>query len=801
MSPKDPENPAFGRPTHPLHGKEVIFNGEGKLIEYTDRIFLIEVERNLATPYAFLFKGFEYQWRNYKVFILWLKLFQLVLLSVLTGSVVSRRMNPVLNNVLSSVSCIFSMGMFLFASLQATAYVDHEKDKMEQISKAVLVLTPCVGLIASLVPWGGWGGVLNITTTMGWIGMLVMWMLSTKKCRTCIKKRNGSLDFSDPDGISLWNDRTSLPLWDLDIERKRRLWKPFWDRIFVKDPELSGKIHIDHSNFPVTQLLSENKEENAEKAKNKAKKKKRRMSMVVAHDGSGVKIPYPIQRWEETLDTLRIRGFNAFQSSLLPISIQDMQNRLWLQAVCEGPDIYCDDNWQCDPSLSACKDGSLTGTNGFGRLEVEAYPYCVKIYWDGNGHDHAELPSWNHHAARIAELVAMQARPEVHRKKNVRLWIRGAAACGALLYLEMTWTETKTYQKNIGQDSEGNTKYRTVTYYIDWYFTHGTLLVKGDFGESPWEQGFNVSMKYSDGNGVERGGEHPGKQHGNGQHTFNAIDIGIQHNDYAMTPRLQTLLGFNAGDPRSYQMNRQNVQNGVFQYQQSAAIYRKKRAAERYWDNYALSWSFWYLVYNNDMLTMSNLRAHFAYIEHNPVMQQVPKTYETELTALTQIIARFNSNPAIGYWYLYWHDIYLNNSDLKSIKKHEEVFNPATQKSIAFNPMGRTKCDAFLKQLGNPLGKKQSEHLDRLFRALDEVAQKHQYISGGKPESSNFSLPTTSSYAVAIPLSSSSHDGSAGWAGFANNPVASGAHPSNMAILDTTDGGTVWAAKSYGMPT
>jgi hypothetical protein len=45
-----------------LHGTPVIFNDEGKLVEYTDRIFLIEVDKNPHTPYAYLFKGFEMKW-------------------------------------------------------------------------------------------------------------------------------------------------------------------------------------------------------------------------------------------------------------------------------------------------------------------------------------------------------------------------------------------------------------------------------------------------------------------------------------------------------------------------------------------------------------------------------------------------------------------------------------------------------------------------------------------------------------------------------------------------------------------
>ena len=63
------------------------------------------------------------------------------------------------------------------------------------------------------------------------------------------------------------------------------------------------------------------------KKETKKKKKMRRLSMEVAKDGSGLKIPYPIQRWDETLEVLRMRGFEAFETSLLPVPPVVMQNR------------------------------------------------------------------------------------------------------------------------------------------------------------------------------------------------------------------------------------------------------------------------------------------------------------------------------------------------------------------------------------------------------------------------------------------------------------------------------------------
>ena len=81
-------------------------------------------------------------------------------------------------------------------------------------------------------------------------------------------------------------------------------------------------------------------------------------------------------------------------------------------------------------------------------------------------------------------------------------------------------------------------------------------------------------------------------------------------------------------------------------------------------ENYALSWSFWYLVYNNDMLNADQLKLHFNTIEQNPALKNICDKYEKELNAVTSMIAYFNQHPCIGFWYTYWNDLHKNNSDL-----------------------------------------------------------------------------------------------------------------------------------------
>ena len=47
--------------------------------------------------------------------------------------------------------------------------------------------------------------------------------------------------------------------------------------------------------------------------------------------------------------------------------------------------------------------------------------------------------------------------------------------------------------------------------------------------------------------------------------------------------------------------NAANTANGIQIYNTRLSEMRKKLLLERFWDNYQLSWGFWYHVYNNDV--------------------------------------------------------------------------------------------------------------------------------------------------------------------------------------------------------
>jgi hypothetical protein len=239
-----------------------------------------------------------------------------------------------------------------------------------------------------------------------------------------------------------------------------------------------------------------------------------------------------------------------------------------------------------------------------------------------------------------------------------------------------------------------------------------------------------------------------------------ASEIGVHHAHYRMNHQLVTLLGrrekgfgdwqseCNFKDPNrtvllcgqnspvcnmnkfqeALKNNKMKQERGTKGYKQNCTIMRRNLLRERYWDNYSLSWGFWYFVYNNDMFDMAQLEEYFAVFETNPVVQQIPNKYRKELTFMTNMIQHYNSNPCLAFWYVYWQDVFKKNSDLPGIKKNPTSFDPCCSTALCYRPMGRKGTEAFLSNLeggGSPLGKKQSVHLDRLFQRIDEIAARY----------------------------------------------------------------------------
>ena len=680
----DPEHPYANEPPidaplqekqryEQLHGKNIWYNDEGEPEEFTDELYAVAVRKAGENPYVSLYSGYEQKWSSYKLWVMGFKVLQMLPVIFISSSVGG--------GLGQSIACTLVMVVFAGFSFYASPFISRTHDKMDLASRVTLVLTPLILIFASL---GGtnqdavWSVILNLVNAVNIMIMLYFTLSKLPFVKSKLKAFHGSLEFSDPLGGPLPYDGDGIPNYDLNLERRRRLWKPFWDNLFATDAALKAY----------------------DKVEGKKDAKKRRKSI---EGPGGILIPYPQTRLEEILDKLHHRGRIAFESSLLPLSKDELQFRTYLQDALEGVDCYCTDQWTTVPGKSICKDGHMDSVTKFGRLEVDPYPFSVKFYWDGGSKDWGEIFPWTNKYGRIRELYQMNQQPKVQDMKQVRRMLRGMSQSTQLFYLVQHRTETKRVSD--GTDSEGKTKYKTIT--IHWTYENGKVHVKGDFGDSKFEQGFNATMHYTDGVGIGSDGSHH-----SGAYTFGAKDMGI-NDTFDRTPRFIELC--NNGN------NKQYMEQGIQAYLQERDQFKKKLKHERVMTQWSLGWGFWYWIYNNDVIQRQNLNAYFQTAEQNPAVRSIPTRHAAGLDCLFNLVRFFNTSPLFAIWYTYWDDIWRHNQDVAGIKKNEDAFSNHSPTSICFKPMQREALDAFLKELGNPLGKKQSEQIDLLFARISEL--------------------------------------------------------------------------------
>ena len=136
----------------------------------------------------------------------------------------------------------------------------------------------------------------------------------------------------------------------------------------------------------------------------------------------------------------------------MPISKNDIDIRLKLQSMLEGPDVYCTDQWQTEAGKSICKDGRMDSKTCFGRLEIDVYLFAASFYWD-DCKDHGEIFSWTNKANRLVELWNLNCQSTIQAKRQFRQLVRGMAKSGQLFYYVQHRQTTKKVKK--GKDSDG----------------------------------------------------------------------------------------------------------------------------------------------------------------------------------------------------------------------------------------------------------------------------------------------------------------------------------------------------------
>ena len=139
--------------------------------------------------------------------------------------------------------------------------------------------------------------------------LIISSIFSGKSASTRIKKLTGRLQFTIG-SVNYKGKVGTLPKWDMAMERKRRLWKPFWNHIYKDDIKLSDvRIEVDK----------------------KTKDEKAHRLPPVKPFVDGPVMPRPRERLDKMIEALHLRGFKAWESNLLALSKEETTLRQEVQ--------------------------------------------------------------------------------------------------------------------------------------------------------------------------------------------------------------------------------------------------------------------------------------------------------------------------------------------------------------------------------------------------------------------------------------------------------------------------------------
>ncbi|KAJ6226876.1 g protein-coupled receptor-related [Anaeramoeba flamelloides] len=285
--------------------KPIEYDEEGIYKEYTDQDYQSDLD-NDKCPYKFLYKGYERKWAFYKVIIMFIK-FALIIPTVL------------ISQKLAQVSITMSI-LFIFACLSfiTAPFISKNDDRMDQSARLTTLITIVVSfclVIFSKKEKSHYERYLSIgLNVVHGLNILILGfytLLSLSIFQKKWKNLTGRIDFSKEDLE-----------YDLQRERKLRIWHPFWEGLFRSDP----------------------KYENIVKRLNKEK-------LIVAQ-----------------------LGVSAYQNGLVPISRDAMLDRMFAQKFLEGVDVYWDG---VDP-----KTNQVESETCFGKMWIDPFPFRATMVYD-----------------------------------------------------------------------------------------------------------------------------------------------------------------------------------------------------------------------------------------------------------------------------------------------------------------------------------------------------------------------------------------------------------------------------------
>lgn len=671
---------AENRPTGSLENAKVTHDLDGEEVPFDDKVYERLVQRDpnqLRCPYRSLYAGFEQRWSYYKVLQLVVKLV-LALVIALTASD-----DMVLR---ASILCAFYACVVALTSY-STPFTDPLNNVME-ISGKLTALATCIGgLVAVCADIQRTKSrtleivaiVVSTAHLVNFFVMLVVLLLGMPAARLWVKNLLGWITFSDTcRGIDDAPGKNVLPLWDLEREAKHRVWHGFWRALLL---EVAQNTTHGAKEMSIVDRLT---------------------TLEQAIVASGIHRVRAHWRGEEDAHNAKLRQT--------------------LRSALEGVDVYWDD-------ATGTRDGHLDSTTCFGKMYVVPYPFhCVVVYDDCKDEtiirDDVDDKKGD---SKLAKLLFLNFTPRIMVKRDLRHKLRVLSDEDTSINFPFSRLEQVTVPDGVVQttDVNGTThthpRFSTVTFTC--YYTNGVIGVgtNGDAKGRIMAEGFRVSMTYRDGHG-KAVAPHTGivfEQSGRVA-VMGAAHIG-----------LTSLMVESEELRRIFEQTKEVWEPGVPELREKFQEYRRGLQVKHAKANATLTDAFWYFVYNNSNLSREKLEKHFKRRETNPRLKLVAATHQVALDSLYLRMQFIHSHPSVTFWYIFWNDVYVRNSEMRRLRKFKPDLDPRQPTAICYHVMRRPELEMWLnkRQL---LGTRRLFHpslLDLLYQEMEKRLESKQLTS------------------------------------------------------------------------
>ena len=702
--------------------KPRLFDNEGnaRIGGYTKDDYRIDLENDNG-PYKVLYDGYERNWSYYKVFVMIMKLL-LIFPSItlvrtnLVGTKGSLSRNE--NNddrllLVQSLSASILLLIYYIVSKYSAPFINDSNDKADVVSRTAALAVAVLGLIITQINDGPFKVVLsillNVTTAIGGITVTVYMLSGSLLVQNILKQMFKRIDLTKTRDFN--EDLIFSNKLNINRERKVRIWYEFWDTIIKQDKHLQ----IPNKNKSDAEDETENDIKTDEKYYNSINHDDRDKNYTPIELGFqyGGSPPWLLgfnntvgERHAENKEIIKNESYKSYKE-MLNIIVNDDTQVLNAMKYCinelNGVDCYWDGklNGTGGNSTNIVKETIIDNDSAsyFGKLYIVPFPFCATFLCDDSkyiktfsicSHVCGLERDINQSIQDLYYLQNINSDPKILKKKDIRLKLR------SMIGQDIEWPIHKELTKTISVDKVGENK-KSKEMSILFTFCKGVLNIDtvGDKAyyklsndnEIDITKGFIVTVHYHDGFAEYFDEEY------NKNYKWENETLIIGKDEFGLTAEFEETDMFN-------KFMRLNYTNDDEKYEimDEYKLYRQNYISEFINKEKVLSYGFWYYIYNNDKLSLQELK-ELLMIEQNDAITSLIDKHKISFDMVYDKLTFFDSNKKYSFWFIFWHDIWVNNMTLKIFKNNKEYLSPYFGQSICYNFIEKNELINKLQEL------------------------------------------------------------------------------------------------------